>query len=126
MSATAGSLLSLPPAKWLEKLKNYVQLTTLKKETAAEAAAAEQAHKAAKGELLLALGTATAARCGSAVVTVKEGKPAEASLTLASGRKIKFSAVTAVLVGNEQIKAGEIVSIYGGRDGSVTVEVAGI
>lgn len=125
MSATTG-LLSLPPTKYLQLLTDYTQAELKKKEAAAEAKAAEDAYKALKGQIQIALAGATAAKCGPAVITVKKQKDSEKSITHNSGRVIPWSSVTSVLIGNEHVKGADIIKIFGGRDGSETITVAGI
>lgn len=120
---SASSPLRLRPV-WAEKLRNYVTLQATKKTTAAAAAAADNAVKAARGEILLELGEATAAVCGNMVVSVKTGADAEKTITLATGQKIPWSSVTSLLIGNTTVKGSDVISIYGGRQGSAEVTVA--
>ena len=109
---------------WLPRLADYIELTNKKRETASAATAADNAHKAAKGALLRELGLAKAATCGGYVVSVTESKAAEPSITLATGEKHAWDKVTKVLIGNQWYDAAG-AKLYGGRSGSVDVNVSG-
>ena len=47
------------------------------------------------------------------------------ALTLSDGRVVPWSTVSAVLVGNVMIQADQVLKLFGGRDGSLSVEVTG-
>lgn len=119
------SLLRLAPKDWLDKVRAYAQLVVTKRETAAAAKAADDAHKAARAEILRAMSGAPAAACGNYTLGFSEKAGAEAAITTVDGRKIKWSAVTSIMVGNETIKAADIGTIYGGRGGSIELSVHG-
>ncbi len=122
-TATPG-IATLHP-DWAPKLRAYALLRDQQQAADAEARAAKAAADAAKDEILTALAGAAAATCGNLVVTVKTGNPAPAALTTESGQKIPWDKVTGLTIGNAYVDAKEIKTIFGGRAGSVSVQVAG-
>ena len=110
---------------WAPKLRAYALLRDQQQAADAEARAAKAAADAARDEILAVLAGATAATCGSLVVTVKTGKPVAPSLTLVSGQKLPWDKVTSLIVGNVNVPASDVQTLYGGRNGSVAIEVAG-
>jgi len=120
----APGLVRLNPGKWLDKVRAFAQLKLRKKETAAEAASVDSAHKSAMAELFTALSGAPAATCGNYVLSVKTAAPAAASITLPDGRKLAWASVTSILVGNETIPAAGI-TLYGGRTSNPQIDCAG-
>lgn len=127
LTGTASpGIASLDPAVWAPKLRTYAALRERQQEADAEARAAKAAADAAKAEILAALGSATAATCGNGIVTVKVGKDVPASLTLQTGQKLPWASVTGLTVGNTYVQAADVQTLYGGRGGSVTIEVANV
>ena len=122
-NATPG-IATLHP-DWAPKLRAYALLRDQQQAADAEARAAKAAADAAKDEILTALAGAAAATCGNLVVTVKTGNPAPASLTLETGQKIPWDKITSLIVGNVNVPASDVKTIFGGRAGSVTLSVAG-
>jgi hypothetical protein len=122
--AVSPGIATLDPA-WAPKLRTYAELRDRQQNADAEARAAKAAADAAKAEILAALGTATAATCGNLIVSVKTGKDAPASVTLATGQKIMWEKVTSLIVGNENVPAADVQTLFGGRAGSVTLTIAG-
>ena len=110
---------------WAPRLRGYALLRDMQQKADAEARAAKAAADAAKDEILTALAGAAAATCGNLVVTVKTGNPAPASLTLETGQKIPWDKVASLLVGNVVVPAGDVKTIFGGRQGSPTLSVTG-
>ena len=49
-----------------------------------------------------------------------------ASLTLQTGQKLPWASVTGLTVGNTYVQAADVQALYGGRGGSVTIEVANV
>ena len=122
-TATPG-IVALHP-DWAPRLRGYALLRDMQQKADAEARAAKAAADAARDEIIAALAGATAATCGNLVVTVKTGSPAPASLTLETGQKIPGDKVTSLIVGNVNVPASDVKTIYGGRNGSPTVEIVG-
>ena len=122
-SASAG-IPALHP-DWAPKLRTYAALKARQQEADAEARAAKAAADSARDEILAELNGSTAATCGTLVVTVKTGKDVPPSLTLSTGQKLPWEKVTSLIVGNENIPAANVATLYGGRSGSTTVEVSG-
>jgi hypothetical protein len=121
----APGLLKLDPRAWGDKIRKFAILAAEKRRLDAEARAADGVFKTARDELLGQLGDAPAALCGEMVLTRKATKPAPASLTLASGQVVPWSTVSGLTIGNAYVASSEVMKIYGGRDGSVSVEIAG-
>jgi hypothetical protein len=119
------TLIRLPPAKWLQVLKEFQAAETLKRETAAAAAAADNAHKALKGNILRALGNARGAVCGNLIVAVEESSDSATTITFTNGQKFELAKVSSVVVGNVSYLGKDIASVYGGRKGGVSVKVTG-
>ena len=122
--AVSPGIATLDPA-WAPKLKTYALLREQQQNADAEARAAKAAADAAKEEILAALAGSTAATCANLVVTVKTGKAVAPSLTLTSGQKLPWEKVSGLTVGNQYVDAEEVATLYGGRSGSVAIEVAG-
>lgn len=130
-AAALASAVSIPPLRKLKaadyafKIKAYAALCNEKRSTAAAAKAADDAHKAARSELLRAMDGSPAASCNGLVLTYKEGAAADASITTIDGRRVMWSQVTSVLIGNETVPAKDVKSLFGGRAGSITLDVTG-
>ena len=122
-NATPG-IATLHP-DWAPKLRAYALLRDQQQAADAEARAAKAAADAAKDEILAALAGAAAATCGNLVVTVKTGNPAPASLTLETGQKIPWDKITSLIVGNVNVPAADVKTIFGGRSASTSIQVAG-
>ena len=125
VTLAAPQLLKLDPLAWRDRLAAFAQARRDKKRLDAEARALDGAIKATQADLIAALAGAPAAICGEIVVTAKTGAAAPAALTLSDGRVVPWSTVSAVLVGNVMIQADQVLKIFGGRDGSLSVEVTG-
>lgn len=118
-------LVRLDPKKWSEKVAAFAKLKQAKKDAAAVAKAADDAHKAARAELLREMGTAHTVICGNVVLTRKEGATAEAALTMNDGVKIKWSDVKSFIAGNTQYERENVTTLFGGRAGSIELDIAG-
>ena len=79
-----------------------------------------------RGTLAAAMDGATTALCEHAVLTLSQTADQAAALTLTSGEKVLWAGVTSVLVGNRHIPVAEIVTLFGGRVGSVKLDVKGV
>jgi hypothetical protein len=121
----SGSIKKLNQVEFLADVKRYIELCDNAREAAAAAAAATEARNAQRHKLLQAMNGASAAQCGNYILTVKETRASAASITLADSRKVKWDAVTCLLIGNETVKATDVVSLYGGRAASLSLDVAG-
>ena len=107
-------------------IENLAKAKATKKAADAEARAADSVVKALTAKLSLAMGAAVSAVCGEVTLTRKAGTSAEAALTLTDGRKVPWTTVTSVLVGNQHIPAAEVKILFGGREGSVSIDVTGV
>lgn len=124
LTGTASPGIAALHPDWAPKLRTYVELRDRQQAADAEARATKAAADAAKAEILAALAGAMAATCGNLVVTVEKGKSAAASLTLSSGQKILWEKVTSLIVGNENVPAADVQTLFGGRAGSITLTIA--
>ena len=122
MSAT---MTKLDRKTWATKLRDYMLAKATKKEADAASRGADSTIRAIRGELREAMGDSPVAICGQAVLTLKSTSPAEATITLCTGEKIAWAKVTGILIGNENIPAARVASLYGGRGGSEDVEISG-
>jgi hypothetical protein len=121
----APGLLKLDPRAWSDKLRAFAILAAEKRRLDAEARAADSVFKAARDEILGQLGDAPAAICGDMVITRKTTKAAPASLTLSNGQVVPWATVSGLTIGNAYVAASDVLRLYGGRDGSVSVSVDG-
>ena len=119
MSAT---IKKLDPKIWLEKLTAYRNNRAEKKQVDAAARNLEKLVKAGQAEIAGAMNGCTVATCGDLTVTLKQGEAAPASITLSTGQTIPWSMVKSLIVGNEQVMADQVATIYGGRSGSISVD----
>ncbi len=124
-TTTSNGMLRLAPAKWTAVLKEFIAAEATKKEATKAATAAENAFKALKGRILLELGDHKAATCGAMVISVKEGATSEPTVTLTTGKVLKLTDITSILVGNETIPGRDIAKVYGGRENSPAISVTG-
>lgn len=125
-TAKPTSILKLPPKAWEAKIRDYAIARQTQKESEAAARAAGSVRTPLRDELLFAMGDSPAAICGDIVLTVKRSAGAAAALTLTDGSKVPWATVTSLLVGNRTIPVGDIKTLFGGRDGSVDVDVTGL
>ena len=125
MNQVSPALAKLSPKTWRPKLIAAAQLRRAKSAADKAAREHESLWKAAKSEILAAIGDAPGAVCGDLVLTVSCAKPAEKTLTLATGEVIPWSKVTSLLVGNVTVPAAQVVRLYGGRESSPDISIAG-
>ncbi len=123
--SASPNLTKLDPKVYAEKARTLQEAKARKSALDSESRALESTIKALTAEFIAAMGTAPAALCGSAVITRKETKDAAASLTLINGSKVPWSNVTSLLIGNSTVPRDDVQSLYGGRSGSVSIEIAG-
>jgi hypothetical protein len=124
-TSTPAALVHLNVAL-LDTVRNYQQAKAAKTQAAAAAEAADRTYKAHKAELLKAMADAPAAVCGNMVLTKHQRSGAGASITLKSGQKIAWADVGLVMLGDTSvIEPADITTIFGGRTGSVEIEVIG-
>jgi hypothetical protein len=120
-----SDMLRLSPKLWSEKVTAYAAAKRAQKDADTAARSAKAAADNLKSEILSAMGSNTTALCGNAVITVKNGAPADATVTTTDGRTIKLADITGVLIGNDLIPRDKISKMFGGREGSISIEVAG-
>lgn len=75
----------------------------------------------AQAKLLRAFGDARIATCGDLVITLKRGEDIPAALTLKDQSVVPWTDVTSLTLGNTHLDADDVISIYGGRAGSVSL-----
>jgi len=114
------------PASYLPMITEYAGAVERKKTADAESRAAESVVKQHRATLAAAMDGATTAICGHAVLTLSQTADQAAALTLTSGEKVLWSGVTSVLVGNRHIPMAEIQTLFGGRSGSLRLDVKGV
>ena len=119
-----ASLPRLDLATWRDRIRRFRVTRLEKREAEAAARAADKIVKSLRDELRAAIGPTGAAICGNMILSVKEGAAVAASITLADGRKIDWSRVTSLVIGSEIVSAAG-ASLFGGRSGSVDIEIAG-
>jgi hypothetical protein len=124
-AAPAPSLITFASRVWKQKLIAAASLRRAKAQAEKQAREADKLWKAAQTEILIALGNAPGATCDGLVVTKKEAAPSAATITLTNGTVIPLSNVTAIVVGKSRIDADQIAKVYGGREASPSVDIAG-
>lgn len=121
-----ATLPRLDAKKWMDMIRDYAAAKATRKLADAQARAAESQVKSLRAKLFPALSGAPSAVCGQVILTIKTGAPARATITLRDGQIIDLAAVQSIKVGGKQISSDLIASIYGGRAGSVDLDVAGV
>ena len=124
-STPAAPRLVRLPKSMLPSIKEYAAAVAAKKEAEKSARNADNVIKKLKAEIIKAMECQPSAVCEHVVLTAKQTADAEASLTMSDGRTIKWELVDRVLIGNRSINRDEIKSIYGGRSGSLQLDVTG-
>lgn len=124
-TAKPSNILKLNPKTWEDKIKDYATARQTQKDSEAAARAAQGVRTPLRDEILFAMGDSPAAICGNIVLTVKRSAGAAAALTLTDGSKIPWASVTSLLVGNRTIPVSDIKTLFGGRDGSVDIDITG-
>ena len=115
----------------LDTIRSYFESQQLQSRLQSEADAAKKVADAAKAVIVKAMGDATAAVCGEAVVTRADVKPVEATITLASGEKITLAKVVMLILAGDKpgshrtVDGNEIAQTYGGRTGFTKLSVGG-
>ena len=125
MNAVTSALVKLCPKTWRDKLVTAARLRRDKSIADKAARELDARWKAAQSEVFAAIGSAPGAVCGDLVVTVKTTAASPATVTLADGQVIKWSAVTSLLIGNVTVPASQVAKMFGGRDNPPTIEIAG-
>lgn len=114
-------------AEHLPLLTSYAQAVRTQKEKQKEADAAKRVADAAREKLLVLMGGAVAATCMTAVISVKSVDSVVAALTLEDGTRIDFyKDVKMLILSSGAINADKVATIYGGRKGNTSVDVAGV
>ena len=122
--ATPSSMVRLSD-DLLPKVRDYADAKQTKKRADAEGRAADAVIKGTGAMLLEKMAGAPAAICGEMILTTKSTASADAALTLTDGSKILWKDVTMLVIGNKTVMTTEIQTLFGGRSGSTSVEVAG-
>lgn len=125
MGQIQPALAKLNPKTWRAKLVAAAQLRRAKSAADKAAREHESLWKAAKAEILAAIGDAPGAVCGDLVVTTQTSAFLPSTITLDNGEVIQWHSVTSLLIGNVTIPATRVAKMFGGRDGSVDVSIAG-
>jgi len=118
-------LVNLAPKTWRDELVRAAGLRRAKTVADKAAREADSTWKTVMAKILAALNGAPGATCGGLVVTRKDTVASPATLTLTDGTVVKWADVTSVSIGRQKIDASQIAKLYGGRDASVSVEIAG-
>ena len=124
-STPAAPRLVRLPKSMLPSIKEYAAAVAAKKEAEKSARNADNVIKKLKAEIVKAMEGQPSAVCEHVVLTAKQTADAEASLTMADGSTVKWGLVDRVLIGNRSVARDEIKSIYGGRSGSLQLDVTG-
>lgn len=124
---TPNGFTKLDPKVWRDDVNALVAAQATKREADAAARTADQAIKGLVAKFTKAMGEATAALCGGAVLTRKTRAGAEATLTTVDGERIPWADVASVTIGggNRVLKREEIAALFGGRGESIGLDVAG-
>lgn len=123
-AVTAPKLVRLS-SDWLPKVREYAAAVAAKKEAEKAARNADNVIKSLRAAIVGAMEGQPSAVCEHVVLTAKTTSDAAPSLTMNDGSTIKWEQVTNVLIGNRNVSRGEIKSIYGGRSGSLQLDVTG-
>jgi len=118
-------MIRLSPKTWRARLAAAAELRRRKAEIDKSAREIDKIWKDERDAIRDAIGPSSGAVCDDVVVTLKTTAASVPTLTLADGRVVKWSDVSAVIAGREKIQASEIKSVYGGRGESIDVIFAG-
>jgi len=124
IGAGHNSLVQLDPEKYGPTVTTLAQLKILKRRLEADARAADTKIKTLQVVLNQAMGDAPVAVCGHAVLTVKTMAASPAALTLPNGIRVMWTEVSDVVI-NQEFVPTVGAKLYGGREGSAGIEVAG-
>jgi hypothetical protein len=113
------------PKTMLGVIREYAAAKEAKKEADKASRNAENTIKSLRDQLTKAMEGQASAVCEHVVLTLKQTADAAPSLTMNDGSTVKWELVTNVLIGNRNISTSEIKSIYGGRSGSLQLDVTG-
>jgi hypothetical protein len=113
------------PKSFLPQIREYAAAVAAKKEAEKAARNAENVIKSLKATIVAAMDGQASAVCEHIVLTAKTTADAAPSLTMNDGSTIKWDLVDRILIGNRSITRDEIKSIYGGRSGSLQLDVTG-
>lgn len=110
--------------KYLDKAKLYMEkLKSKKQTTAADARRAAQVADEVRNELLAVMGDSETALCGNLLLIASKRSGSPACITLSDGRRIEWGRVKSLMVGNETIKAEDVMTLYGGKSHSFDLNV---
>lgn len=111
------------PKSMLPMILDYANAVAIKKEADAASDAAGNTIKAHKAKLLEAMDGSLSAICDQTVITRKDTKASEPTLTMRDGSKIKWADVTGLVVDGKKVPMSDVLKLYGGRDGSISLTV---
>ncbi len=109
------------PSSLLPIIVEYAAARDARRALEAEARATAKTLARAQSRILTALDDAEVAVCGDLLVTAKRGEPIGAVLTLNDQSTLAWDDVKSLTAGDRVICARDVVSLYGGRAGSVTI-----
>ena len=110
------------PTSLLPVLEEYTAARDARRALEAEARATAKTLARAQRRLLDAIGAEDTALCGDLLITVKRGSPIEASLTLVGETSLGWKDVESLRLRDGRVIRGqEVVSVYGGRAGSIVI-----
>lgn len=124
---TRGAYPKLAPS-WLERLLSFREIKQAKKEADKAARELDSTYKVGRAEIAAALdqiGTPVV-MCGDLTVIMKQGAASPMTMTLASGAVVPWARVKAVvLTDGLRVPASDIAKLFGGREGSLDVDIIG-
>lgn len=112
------------PASLAPTIKAYVEARDAKRFADAAARTAEKTLKTTQARIIAAMEGQQTAVCEDHLVVLKRGEPVEAQLTLVDQTKVSWSEVTRVIVGNREIKRADVIGLYGGKAGAVSLMIS--
>jgi hypothetical protein len=113
------------PKSFLPQIREYAAAIAAKKEAEKAARNAENVIKSLKATIVAAMDGQASAVCEHVVLTAKTSADAAPSLTMCDGSTVKWELVSGLTIGNRYIAREDIKSIYGGRSGSLQLDVTG-
>lgn len=122
---TFGNLTpTLDYAEFGQAVSDYMTLKGQLREAEASARALKGRVEALQGRILGAFPDSAVAVCGNWTLMRTAKKGVEATLTTNGGEKIPFSEVEEIfLKAGGRVRGSDVVTLYGGRSGSVSLEV---
>jgi hypothetical protein len=113
------------PKSLLPSIVEYAAAVAAKKEAEKAARNADNVIKSLRATIVAAMDGQASAVCEHCVLTAKTTSDAAPSITMNDGSTVKWELIDRVLIGNRSVTRDEIKSIYGGRSGSLQLDVTG-